>query len=97
MSSIPLISFGTGTVYGTWIQHLLCHSTTLKTETIRSISTLNQQLSNVEQTHIRCFLHSERWTVKGRVSASALRSYRNITYSGRVKETVAMVEELSDL
>ena len=32
--------------------------------TLRSISTLNQQLNNLEQTHIHSSLHCERWTVK---------------------------------
>ena len=45
---------------GTWFQQLLCHSVTLMIHTLRSISTLNQQLNNLEQTHIRCSLHYER-------------------------------------
>ena len=48
--------------------------------TLCSISTLNQQLNNLEQTHIRCSLHCERWTVKGRDCASALHSFKEITY-----------------
>ena len=80
MSSIALISFWTRTIYGTWFQQLLCHSATLMIHTLCSISTLNQQLNNREQTHIRCSLHCERWTVKGRDCASALHSFKEITY-----------------
>ena len=36
--------------------------------------------NNLEQTHIRCSLHCERWTVKGRDCASALHSFKEITY-----------------
>ena len=50
MSSIALISFRTRTIYGTWFQQLLCHSATLMIHTLCSISTLNQQLNNLEQT-----------------------------------------------
>ena len=77
MSSIALISFWTRT---TWFQQLLCHSATLMIHTLCSISTLNQQLNNLEQTHIQCSLHYERWTVKGRDCASALHSFKKITY-----------------
>ena len=44
----------------TWFQQLLCHSATLMIHTLCSISTVNQQLNNLEQTHIRCSLHYER-------------------------------------
>ena len=54
MSSIPLLSFWTRTIYGTWFQQLLCHSTTLTIETLCPTSTLNQQLTNLEQTHMPC-------------------------------------------
>ena len=60
MSSIALISFRTCTIYGTWFQQLLCHSATLRIQTLNSISTLNQQLNNLEQTQIRCSLQYER-------------------------------------
>ena len=43
-----------------WFQQLLCHSATLMTQVLSSISTLNQQLNNLEQTSIRCSLHYER-------------------------------------
>ena len=66
--------------------------------TLCPISTLNQQLTNLEQTHIRCSFHCERSTVKGRDCASALHSFQELFFSdGRVNETVATVEELSDL
>ena len=39
-----------------------------------------QQLNNLEQTHIRCSLHCERWTVKGGDCASVLHSFKEITY-----------------
>ena len=45
-----------------------------------SISTLNQQLNNLEQTHIWWSLHYQRWTVKGRDCASVLHSFKEITY-----------------
>ena len=80
MRSITLISFWTRTIYGTWFQQLLCHSTPLMIETLCRISTLNQQLTNLEPTHIRCSLHCEGWTVKGRDCASALHSFNEITY-----------------
>ena len=80
MSSIALISFWTRTIYGTWFQQLLCHSATRMIHTLRSISTLKQKLNNLERTHIRCSLHCERWTVKGRDCASALHSSKEVTY-----------------
>ena len=60
MSSIDLISFWTRTNYGTWFQQLLCYSATLMIHTLCSISTLNQQLNTLEQTHIWYSLHYER-------------------------------------
>ena len=80
MSSIALISFWTRKIYGTWFQQLLCHSAPLMIHTLCSISTLKQQLNNLEQTQIRCSLHYERWTVKGKDCASALHSFKEITY-----------------
>ena len=79
-SRIPLISFWTRTFYGTWIQQLLCHSTTLVIGTLYPISTLRQQLTNLEQTFIRCFFHRERWTVKIRDFVSDLYSFIKVTY-----------------
>ena len=80
MSSITLISFWTRTNYRTWFQRLLCHSTLLMIDTLCPISTLNQQLTNLEQAHIRCSFHCEGWTVKRRDCASALHSFNEITY-----------------
>ena len=80
MSIITLISFWTRTIYGAWFQQFLCHSATIMIHTLCSISTLNQQLNNLEQTHTRCSLHYERWTVKRRDCASALHSFKEITY-----------------
>ena len=40
----------------------------------------HQQLTNLEQTHIRCSLPCEGWTVKGRDCASALHSFNEITH-----------------
>ena len=68
ISSIALVSFWTRIIHGTWFQQLLCHSTTLMIDTLGPISSLNQQFTNLEQTHIRCSLHSERGTVKGRIA-----------------------------
>ena len=64
MSSIALIYFWTRIIYGTWFQQLLWHSTTLMIDTLCPISTLNQQLTNLEQTHIRWSLHCDPWTEK---------------------------------
>ena len=80
MSSITLISFWTRAICGTWFQQLLCHSILLLIGTLCPISTLNQKLTNLEQTHIRCSLHCEGWTVKGRDCASVLHSFNGITY-----------------
>ena len=80
MSSITLISFWTRTFYWTWFQWLLSHSTTLRIDILFPISTLNQQLTNLEQTYIRCSLHCERWTLSGRDRASTLHSFNEITY-----------------
>ena len=80
INSIPLISFWTRTFYRTWFQQLLCHSTTLMIQSLCPISTLNQHFTNLEQTHIRCSLHCERWTVNGKDCASALHSFKEITY-----------------
>ena len=80
MSSITLTSFWTRTIYGTWFQQPLCYSILLMIDTLCPISTLNQQLNNLEQTHIRCSLHCEGWTVKGRDCASPLHSFNKITY-----------------
>ena len=88
-------------IYGTWFQQILCHSITLKIDTLCPVSTLNQQLNNLEQSQIRCSLHCEGWTVKGRDCASALHSFRfflsNYLPDGRVNETFATVEELSTI
>ena len=80
MSSITLISFWTRSIYGTWFQQLLCHSITVLIDTLCPISTLNHQLTNLEQTRIRCSLHCEGCIVKGKDCASALHSFNEITY-----------------
>ena len=80
MRSIALISSWARKIYGTWFHQLLWHSTTLMIHTLCSITALNQDFNNLEQTHIQFSLHCERWTVKGRDCASALRSFREITY-----------------
>ena len=80
MSSIALISLWTRTLFGTWFQQLLCHSIALLIYTLCSISTLNQQLNNLEETLVRCSLHCERWTVKRRDCSSVLHSFREIIY-----------------
>ena len=98
MRSKTLISFWTRTIYGTWFQQRLCDSTTLMIDTLCPISTLNQQFTNLEQTHIPCSLHCDGWTVKGRDFAWAVHSFKEYKRpDGRVNETVAAVEELSDL
>ena len=80
ISSITLISFWTYVTYGTWFQQLFRHPDTLMIDTLCPFSTLNHQLTNLEQTLIQCSLHCERWTVKRRDYASALHSFREITY-----------------
>ena len=80
MSSIAFKSFWTRTIYRTWLQQLLYHWTTLMIHILCPISTLNQQLTNLEQTHIWRSLQCERWTVKGTAGASALHSFKEITY-----------------
>ena len=98
MGSLALISLWTRTISGTWFRQLLCHSTTLMTDTLCPISTLNQQLTNLKQSHIRLSPHCERWTIKGRDRAVNFAFFqRNYLPDGRVNETVATVEELSDL
>ena len=79
-SSMALISFWTHTIFETWVQQLLFHSTTLIIHTLCPVSIFNQQLTNLEQTQIRFSFHCERWTVKGRDCASALLSFKEITY-----------------
>ena len=80
MRSIALISFWTRTISGTRFQQLLCHSTTLMVDTPCPVSTFNEQLTNLKQTHIRCSLQCERWTVKGRDCTSALNFSKETTY-----------------
>ena len=80
MSCIALISLWTRTIFATWFQQHFCHSATLMIHTLCSISNLNQQLNNLEQTHIWCSLHYERWTVKRRDCASVLHFFKEITY-----------------
>ena len=77
MSSLPLISFRPQAIYGTWFQQL---SAKLPIEVLCPISTLNQQLATLEQTHIRCSLRCRMWTVKRRDCASALHSFKEINY-----------------
>ena len=80
ISGITLTSFWTRTIYWTWFQQLFCHWITLMIDTLCPINTLNQQLTNLEQTHIRCSLPCEGWTVKGKDCASALHFFNEITY-----------------
>ena len=80
MSSIALITFWAPTVYGTSFQRFQYPSTTLRIDTLCPISNLNQQFTNIEQTHIRCCLHCERWTKKERDCASVLHSFKENTY-----------------
>ena len=57
MSSLILLFFSTRAINWTWLQQLLCHSTTLMIDSLSPISTFNQQLTNPEQTPIQCSLH----------------------------------------
>ena len=68
------------TIYGTLFQQLSCHSNTLMTDTLSPISTINQQFNNLEQFHFRCSFHCERLTVKEKVCASPLHSFRESPY-----------------
>ena len=45
-----------------------------------SNQSLNEQFNILEQTHFPCSLHCERWTVKEKVCASTLHSFREIPY-----------------
>ena len=80
MSSIGLISIWPRTFYGTFLQQLLRHSTTITIDTLYPIGILNHQLTNLEESLIRCFLHCERWTVKVRGCESVWHSFKDITY-----------------
>ena len=80
MSSIHLIYFWARTIYGTWMQQLFCCATRLMIGTLYAISTLKQQLTNLEQTYNRCSLRCERRTVRGRDCALHSDSFRKITY-----------------
>ena len=80
MRSINLISFWTHIAHGTWFQQLLCHSATLMIDNLCPTSTLNQQLTNIELTQVRCSLQCEEWTVRGRDCASGLHYFNEITY-----------------
>ena len=59
---------------------VLSHSTTVMKGTLCPISILNQQLTNLEETYIQCSLPCERWTVRRSDCASALHSFKIITY-----------------
>ena len=78
--SIPLMFFWARTIYVTWIQQLLSHSTNVTMENLCPISTFKQQFTNLQQTYIRWSLHCERWTVKRKDCSSVLHSFRKITY-----------------
>ena len=80
ISSIAVLSLWTHTIFGTWFQQPWCHSTTLLIDTLRPISTLNQKLTNLEKTQIRCSLHCERRTVKEKDCPSPLLPFKEITY-----------------
>ena len=45
-----------------------------------SMSNQYQQLTNLQQTHIRYSLHCERWIAERKDCASALHSFKEITY-----------------
>ena len=68
--------------YNLWdmVPAALCHSTTLMIQTLCRISTLNQQLTNLKQTHIRYSPDYERWRAKRRDCASALHYFKGKTY-----------------
>ena len=80
MNSLTLKSLCAQTIYGKRFQQLFCHSSTLMINTLCPIRTRNHQITNLEQTHIRCFLHCQQWTVKRRDCVSALNFFNEITY-----------------
>ena len=80
ISSITLISFWTRTIYGDMVPAALMSLNHTNGRYYMSNRYLNQQLTNLEQTLIRCSLPREGWTVKGRGCASALHSFNEITY-----------------
>ena len=64
---------------------------------MQSVPSTNNS-TTLEQTHIRCSIHCERWTVKkAGLPVSFAFFQRNHLPDGRVNETVATVQELSDL
>ena len=94
-SSKHLLFFQTRTFYRTWSQQLLCYSTTLKVETVFSNSKLNQQLTKIEQYHIRCSFIANSKRNGLHVSYALVR--RNYLPDSQMNETVAAVEELTGL
>ena len=80
VSTITLIYFSKRTNHWTWIHRLLCHATTQLKGALYPLNTLIQQLTNLEQTYVRCSLHCDRWSVKGRDCASILHLFKKVTY-----------------
>ena len=85
------------TIYGTWFQQLLCHSTTLMIEALWSISTSKQQLTNLQDSYpVFSSLPTMNSKTKGlRINFAFFQKF--CILDGRLNETVATVEELSDL
>ena len=97
MSSIPLFSFWTRTIYETWFQQLLCHSTTLM---INSMSNQFLELTTHRPRTGSCPIFSSSWTMdSNRKGLPVSFAFFQRTYlpDGRVNETVATAEELSNL
>ena len=80
ISSLPKKFCSICTIHGMWMQQLSGHSTKLLIGILCSMSTFQHQLIILEQTHNRCFLHCDRWTVEGRDCTPAIHSFRENTY-----------------
>ena len=68
LRSIPPTSFRSSTIYGTWIQHLICHSNAFLIGIFGQFIILNQQLINLTEIYVRFSNPFCRWTIGGRVA-----------------------------
>ena len=74
MKIIPLTSFCAPTIYGTWIDQLICHPTKLlmSSRSLWLCNILGNPLFYLKQPYVWYSLPHSRWTVKGRGCASVL-------------------------
>ena len=88
-------NFWTHSFQKTTIYWLHPHSVTFMLGIIRPFGIINYQITNMRQTYIKYSHLNHLWKVTGRSCTSVLHSFKNIQ-DGRVKATVATVEELTD-